>query len=104
MFLSTKSKCFLNTSRDGDSTASLGSPFQHLTTLSEKKFFLTFNLNFPWHNLRPFPPYKNQLSSLSLVSERAPEMCQAVRAAVILSTVAAQNTVGNVAQNIWKML
>ena len=30
------SKCFLNTSRDGHSTTSLGSPFQCLTTLSEK--------------------------------------------------------------------
>jgi len=30
----------LNTARDSDSTTSLGRPFQCLTTLSEKKFFL----------------------------------------------------------------
>ncbi|KAK4822235.1 hypothetical protein QYF61_011876 [Mycteria americana] len=41
--------------RDGDSTTSLGSLFQCLTTLSVKKFFLTSNLNLPWLNLRPFP-------------------------------------------------
>jgi len=35
----------LNASRDGDSNTSLGSPFQCLTTLSEKKFFLISNLN-----------------------------------------------------------
>lgn len=44
-----------NTSRDGDSTNSLNSLFQCLTTLFMKKFFLTSNLNLPWHNLRPFP-------------------------------------------------
>jgi len=38
---------FLNTSRDGDSTTSLGSLFQCLTTLSVKKFFLISNLNLP---------------------------------------------------------
>ncbi len=37
-------KHFLSTSRNGDSTTSLGSPFQHLTTLSEKKFFLISDL------------------------------------------------------------
>ena len=37
MSLSTASMCFLNTSRDGDSTISLGSLFQWLTTLSVKK-------------------------------------------------------------------
>ena len=36
--LSTTFKCFLSTSRLGDSTTSLGSPFQHLTTLREKIF------------------------------------------------------------------
>ena len=41
--------------RDGDSTTSLGSLFQCLTTLSVKKFFLISNLNLPWCNLRPFP-------------------------------------------------
>ena len=49
MYLSTTFKCFLNTSRVSDSTASLGSLFQCLTTLSEKKHFLTFNLNLLWH-------------------------------------------------------
>ena len=47
MSLSTTSKCFLNTSRDGDSTTPLGSPFQHLTTHLENKFFLTSKLNLP---------------------------------------------------------
>jgi len=45
----------LNTFRDGDSTTSLGSPFQCLTTLLEKIFFLISSLNLPWCNLRPFP-------------------------------------------------
>ena len=49
------SKCSLNTSRIGDSTTSLGSPFQCLTTLSEKKYFLTSSLNLPWCSLKPFP-------------------------------------------------
>lgn len=52
--LSDTSILFLNTSRNGDTTSSLGSPFQYLnTTLFEKKFFLTSNMHFPWHNLRP---------------------------------------------------
>ena len=54
MSLSTTSKQFLNTSRDGDSTTFLGSLFQCLTTLSVKQIFLIANLNFPWYNLRPF--------------------------------------------------
>jgi len=41
------SKHFLNTSRDGDSTTSLDSLFQHLSTLSEKMYFLTSILNLP---------------------------------------------------------
>ncbi|KAK4825788.1 hypothetical protein QYF61_002372 [Mycteria americana] len=53
--LSTTSTCLLNTSREGDSTTSLGSLFQGLATLSVKKFFLISNLNFPWRNLRPSP-------------------------------------------------
>jgi len=44
---------FFNTSRDGDSTNSLGSPFCCLTTLSVKKFFLISSLNLPCCNLRP---------------------------------------------------
>ena len=46
MSFSTASR-FLNTSRDSDSTTSLGSLFQGFTMLSEKKFFLTSNLNPP---------------------------------------------------------
>jgi len=45
----------LNTSRDGDSTTSLGSLFHYLTILSENNFFLIFNLNLPWCNLKPLP-------------------------------------------------
>lgn len=41
MSLSTTSTLPLNTPRDGGSTTSLGSLFQYLTALSEKKFFLT---------------------------------------------------------------
>jgi len=48
LFLSATSTCFLNTSRDSDSTTSLGSLCQHLTTLSEEKFFLISNLSLPW--------------------------------------------------------
>jgi len=55
MALSTTFTCFLNTSRDSDSTTSIGSPFQRLTTLPEKKNFLMSKLNLPWHNLRLFP-------------------------------------------------
>jgi len=43
--LSTTAKWFLSTSRDGDSTTSLGSLFQCLTTLSVKKFLLISSLN-----------------------------------------------------------
>ena len=45
MSLSAASPQFLNTSRDSDSTTSLGNLFQHLTTLLEKKLFLISNLN-----------------------------------------------------------
>ena len=55
MSCSATSTGFLNTSRDGNSTTSLSSLFQCLTTLSVKKFFLISNLNLPWHNLRPLP-------------------------------------------------
>ena len=53
MSWSATPKCFLNTSRDGDSTTSLGSLFQCQTTLSVKKFFITASLNLSWRNLRP---------------------------------------------------
>ena len=44
---STTFTCFLNTSVDSDSTTSLGSLFQCLTTHSEKKCFLISNMNPP---------------------------------------------------------
>ena len=47
MSLSATSTLFSNTSRDGDSTASLGRLCHCLTTLLEKKFFLIFNPNLP---------------------------------------------------------
>uniref|UniRef100_A0A8C0UYN1 Microtubule associated protein 7 n=1 Tax=Cyanistes caeruleus TaxID=156563 RepID=A0A8C0UYN1_CYACU len=46
---------FLNTSRDGDSAACLGSLFQCLSTL--KNIFLISSLKLPWFNLRPFRPH-----------------------------------------------
>ena len=52
--LSTTSPQLLNTSRDGDSTTSLGGLFHCPTSLSENKCFLISNLNLPWCNLRPF--------------------------------------------------
>jgi len=55
MSLSATSWCFLNTSRDSDSTTSLGSLCQCLTSLSEKKFLLISNLILPWCNLKRFP-------------------------------------------------
>ena len=39
----------------GDFTTSLDRLFLHATTLSENKFLLISNLNFPWCNLRPSP-------------------------------------------------
>ena len=62
MPLSATSTCLLNTSRDGDSTTSLGSLFQCWTTLSVKKFFLISSLNLPWCNLRPFALVLSQAS------------------------------------------
>ena len=45
----------LNTSKEGASTASLGSLFQHLITLIVKNFILTSKLILPSFNLKPFP-------------------------------------------------
>ena len=42
---------FLNASKDGDSTTSLSSLFQCLTTLFLKKYFLISNLNLLWFSL-----------------------------------------------------
>lgn len=47
MSLRTTSKCFLDASRDGDSTTSPGSLFQLPTTLLEKKCLPVSNLNVP---------------------------------------------------------
>jgi len=55
MFWSATSTRFLHPSRDGDSTAALGSLVQRLTTLSGKKFLLISILNLPWRSLRPLP-------------------------------------------------
>jgi len=46
---------FLEHLHIGDSITCLGSLFQCITTLSEKKFLLIFNLNLPWCNLRSLP-------------------------------------------------
>lgn len=54
MSLGAISTHLLDMSRNCDSTTSLGSLVQCLTTLPMKKFFLTPNLNLPWCNLRPF--------------------------------------------------
>jgi len=45
----------LNISREGDSTASLGSLFQCSVTLRGKKFFLMFRRNFLCFSLSPLP-------------------------------------------------
>jgi len=45
----------LNPAREGTATASLGSLGQGSTTLMEKNFFLTSNLNLPSPGLEPFP-------------------------------------------------
>ena len=55
MSLSAMSIHLLNTSRDGDSTTSLGSLFQCFISLSVMKFFRISNLNLPWCNLRLLP-------------------------------------------------
>jgi len=50
MSFSATSTRFLNTYRDNHSTTSLGSLFQWITTLPEKKSFLISNLNLSWGN------------------------------------------------------
>ena len=45
----------LNASREGASTASLGNPFQCLTTLTVMHFSLIFSLNQPTSRSKPFP-------------------------------------------------
>ena len=57
MSLNTTSKCSLNTPSVGDSTTTMGSPFQRLTTLSEKQHFLmTTNIIKSKHHLIPTMP------------------------------------------------
>jgi len=53
--LSATSPCYWNTSRDSDTTTSLGSLCHCSTTPSKKRFFLIFIMNFHWHKLRPTP-------------------------------------------------
>ncbi|XP_023775661.1 biogenesis of lysosome-related organelles complex 1 subunit 5 [Cyanistes caeruleus] len=53
---SATSSISLNTSGNGDSATSLGSPLQCLITLSGEKFLLMSNLNIPWRALRLRPP------------------------------------------------
>jgi len=55
MTLSATSAQLLTPSRGGESTTSLCSLCQCLTTPSEKNFFLITNLNLPWCNSRPLP-------------------------------------------------
>jgi len=57
----------LNTSRVGDSITSLGSPFQCLTTLSEKQYFLMSSLNLPWCSLKPFPLVLNFIRKSKII-------------------------------------
>ena len=52
---SSSSRCSLNIARDGDTTTSLGRPFQCLTALWEKKFLLMSKLNLLWYNLWLLP-------------------------------------------------
>lgn len=53
--LCTPAAWVLETSRDGDSTAFLGSLCQRPTTLSAKNFCRSSHRNLPWHNSRPLP-------------------------------------------------
>lgn len=53
--LNVMSSHLLNASRDEDPTTSLGSPFQCLTILSEKKILADAQSEPPWCSLRPFP-------------------------------------------------
>lgn len=51
-----------NPFRDRDSTSSLSSLLQSLTTLLLKVFLLIYSPNCPWHNLRHFPPVPSLLT------------------------------------------
>lgn len=68
MPLSGTSTNLFNTSSNGDSTTSLSSLFQFLTTLSMKKFFLISSLNISWCNLKEF----SYVLSFFTLSEKTP--------------------------------
>lgn len=70
MSLCVTPTCISNTSRDDDSTASLGSLFQSLTALSI--VFLKSNLNLPWHNLKP--PFSLVLSLVTSEKRQGDEV------------------------------
>jgi len=72
MSLNTTSKRSLNTTRLCDSTTSLGSPLQCLTTLSEKQYFLTSSLYLPWRSLKPFPLVLNDTPASSALGCSGP--------------------------------
>lgn len=54
MLLSVTSTHLLNATWGDDSTTSLHNLFQDLATLLVNRYFLIFNLNLPWSNLRLF--------------------------------------------------
>ena len=85
---STASRRVLNISREGDSTASLGSLFQVSITLRGKKFFLMFSWNFLCSSLCPLPlvlslgttakslaPYEQVYSLVSVLKARDSSVC-----------------------------
>ena len=49
--------CTLSLNTSNDSTTSLSILYQCINTLSQKKSFLISNMNLPWCNVRPFPPW-----------------------------------------------
>lgn len=55
MYFSTTYKQFFNTFRDSDSIRSLGSPFQNMTTLKERKFLLISKPEHPLAQLEAIP-------------------------------------------------
>ena len=60
-------------SRDSDTTTSMVSLFQCLTTLSEKTFFLIFSLNLPFCNLRPFPLVLSSVTQKKRLTPNSPQ-------------------------------
>lgn len=78
MSLSVTSTYLSNISRDSDFTTSLGSLFQCLTTLLVRNFFLIFNLNCPWCNLRPFSLAQFNVHDCTCLRFRFPPQSSAV--------------------------